>query len=91
VFQTDDVGVFGSPLSNEYLLASQHFRLTQEDLIQLSLDATRDIFSPDHMKDMLRAEILQFVSRMRGLDAENAQSTVVDGNETGGREEEQSI
>lgn len=30
--QTDDVGVFCSPLSQEYLLASQHFNLTRQDL-----------------------------------------------------------
>ena len=35
-YQTDDVGVFGSELSNEYLIAAQHFNLTREELIALS-------------------------------------------------------
>jgi adenosine deaminase len=58
--QTDDVGVFGSPLSNEYLVASQHFNLGRDDLIQLSLNATRDIFSPEEVKEGLRGMIEKF-------------------------------
>lgn len=41
---TDDVGVFGSPLSNEYLLAAKHFRLAREDLVRLSRQAAAAAF-----------------------------------------------
>ena len=33
--KTDDVGIFGSPLSNEYLQLARHFALNQNDLIDL--------------------------------------------------------
>ena len=42
---TDDVGIFGSPLSNEYLLASQAFGLTRTDLVDLSRQAVRISFA----------------------------------------------
>lgn len=41
---TDDVGIFGSPLSNEYLLAARHFTLTEEALIRLSHQAVTAAF-----------------------------------------------
>ncbi|MCJ1329712.1 hypothetical protein MMC10_006392 [Thelotrema lepadinum] len=45
---TDDVGVFNSPLSNEYLIAAEHFNLTKLDLVKLSCQASSSIFgTPD--------------------------------------------
>lgn len=41
---TDDVGVFGSPLSNEYLRAAEHFRLARGDLMALSRSAVDAAF-----------------------------------------------
>lgn len=43
--QTDDVGVFGSPLSSEYLLAAQHFDLQRTDLIDLARQAASVAFA----------------------------------------------
>lgn len=48
--QTDDVGVFGSPVSNEYQLAAQHFNLTRDDLLDLSRRAVRSIFGDEDEK-----------------------------------------
>lgn len=42
---TDDVGVFESPLSNEYLLAAEHFKLARKDLIDLSRRANQAAFA----------------------------------------------
>ena len=42
--QTDDVGVFDSPLSNEYLLAAQHFHINRFDLLSMSRGAIATIF-----------------------------------------------
>ena len=41
----DDVGIFGSPLSNEYLLAAEHFSLDKSDLIRLSRQAVEVSFA----------------------------------------------
>ncbi|KAI5358628.1 putative adenosine deaminase domain, adenosine/adenine deaminase, metal-dependent hydrolase [Septoria linicola] len=51
---TDDVGVFGSPLSHEYLLAAQHFYLSKPDLIELSRRAVSSIFGDIHEKARLQ-------------------------------------
>lgn len=42
---TDDVGIFGSALSNEYLLAAQHFDLSTHDLIRLCRQAVEVSFA----------------------------------------------
>ena len=42
---TDDVGIFGSPLSNEYLLAAETFQLSKEDVVDLSEQAVRIQFA----------------------------------------------
>lgn len=45
---TDDVGIFCSPLSNEYFLAAQHFGLDRKDIKALCTRATDSIFAgPD--------------------------------------------
>ncbi|KAH9838188.1 Metallo-dependent hydrolase [Teratosphaeria destructans] len=41
---TDDVGIFGSPLSHEYLLAAQHFGLSRQELIKLAKSAASAAF-----------------------------------------------
>ena len=60
--QTDDVGVFASPLSQEYLLAAQHFDLTTHDLVKLSRSAVDCIFGSDGEKDRLHRLLDEFAA-----------------------------
>ena len=53
--QTDDVGVFGSKLSNEYLLVAQAFNLSRDNLIDLCDQAAEAIFGDEHQKQRLRS------------------------------------
>ncbi|KAL9074324.1 MAG: hypothetical protein Q9161_002310 [Pseudevernia consocians] len=52
---TDDVGVFDSKLSNEYLLVAQAFNLSRRDLIDLCEQAVEAIFGDEHEKRRLWA------------------------------------
>lgn len=58
--QTDDVGVFRSPVSNEYLLAARHFNLGQLDLVDLSEAAVESMFSGEADKQRMRQLISKF-------------------------------
>lgn len=51
--QTDDVGVFRSKLSNEYLLIAQAFDLSRNELINLCDQAVEAIFGDEHQKQRL--------------------------------------
>ncbi|KAK4186829.1 hypothetical protein QBC35DRAFT_253304 [Podospora australis] len=51
---TDDVGVFGSPLSNEYALVAKHFGLTQQEICDLARKGIDIIFGGDEEKERLR-------------------------------------
>ncbi|KAK5994553.1 Adenosine deaminase-like protein [Cladobotryum mycophilum] len=51
---TDDVGIFGSPLSNEYRLAAEHFKLDKTQICALARDAIDDIFGDEEEKKRLR-------------------------------------
>ncbi|KAM0322165.1 hypothetical protein ACHAQA_009654 [Verticillium albo-atrum] len=51
---TDDVGVFGSPLSNEYRLAAEHFHLSDAQVCELARQAIPSIFGGEAMKAQLR-------------------------------------
>jgi adenosine deaminase len=55
VRQTDDVGVFCSPLSQEYYLAAQHFRLGRKDIRLLCERAIDSIFAGPHEHARLEA------------------------------------
>ena len=55
--QTDDVGVFGSKLSNEYLLVAEAFSLSRYDLIGLCGRAVEAIFGKHYHKQRLWALI----------------------------------
>ena len=55
--QTDDVGVFGSKLSNEYLLIAHAFNLSRDNLIGLCDQAVEAIFGDEHQKQRLRGLI----------------------------------
>ncbi|KAK4060503.1 uncharacterized protein Triagg1_10730 [Trichoderma aggressivum f. europaeum] len=52
--QTDDVGIFGSPLSNEYRLVAQHFRLDDSQIRALAREPIDHIFGGDLEKERLR-------------------------------------
>jgi adenosine deaminase len=53
-WQTDDVGVFGSSLSNEYVLIAEHFGLNREEISELSKGAIGTIFGSEEDKERLR-------------------------------------
>ncbi|KAK3333336.1 hypothetical protein B0T19DRAFT_123191 [Cercophora scortea] len=55
VLSTDDVGVFGSPLSNEYALVAEHFKLSRADICALARKGIDVIFGGDEEKARLRA------------------------------------
>ena len=42
---TDDFGIFGSPLSNEYLIAAKTFNVSKTDLVELSKSAVSVAFA----------------------------------------------
>lgn len=50
---TDDVGVFGSALSQEYLLAAEHFGLGRRELVRLGRSAVECIFGGEEEKKRL--------------------------------------
>ena len=54
ITQTDDVGVFGSPLSNEYRLVAQHFNLDRGQICALARQGIEAIFGGDEEKQRLR-------------------------------------
>ena len=56
---TDDIVIFDSPLSNEYLLAATHFHLSPKDLIGLSKSAAMAAFSG-------RERLLSLIDRFEG-------------------------
>ncbi|KAI1435726.1 Metallo-dependent hydrolase [Xylaria sp. CBS 124048] len=51
---TDDVGVFGSPLSNEWTLIQQHFHLERDEILGLARKGIDVIFGGDEQKARLR-------------------------------------
>ena len=55
---TDDVGVFGSPLSEEYSHAAEHFGLSEAEVRKLAWDGIDAIFGGDAEKERLRAMLL---------------------------------
>ncbi|PPJ52628.1 hypothetical protein CBER1_10848 [Cercospora berteroae] len=63
---TDDVGVFGSSLSNEYQLAALHFGLNKTEIVDLSRRAISSIFAGEDEKARLHQSLDDFVSRECG-------------------------
>ncbi|EGX53780.1 hypothetical protein AOL_s00004g439 [Orbilia oligospora ATCC 24927] len=55
---TDDVGVFLSDLSNEYYLASTHFRVNKYELWHLVFYSIDAIFADQSEKDRLKSSLL---------------------------------
>ncbi|MCJ1383121.1 hypothetical protein MMC17_006234 [Xylographa soralifera] len=60
VICTDDVGIFCSPLSNEYLLLAKHFRLKRKELAELNLGAIGVIFGSVEERERLRRLLAPF-------------------------------
>lgn len=54
VLCTDDVGVFGSELSNEYRLVEEHFKLGREEMLKLARSGIEVIFGGEDEKSRLR-------------------------------------
>ncbi|CZR57323.1 probable adenosine deaminase [Phialocephala subalpina] len=52
---TDDVGVFGSTLSNEYRLIAEHFDLNRKEICDLARGAVEVIFGVEEEKERLRS------------------------------------
>ncbi|KAK7537834.1 hypothetical protein IWX47DRAFT_888156 [Phyllosticta citricarpa] len=65
---TDDVGVFCSPLSQEYMLAMRHFGLTVEDVRGLCLGAVDIIFAEEEEKERLRKLYLEWDGWRQGYE-----------------------
>lgn len=57
---TDDVGVFGSMPSEEHFLATQHFHLSEDDLVELSRNAIRFSFASEQEKRKVVSVLEQF-------------------------------
>ncbi|KAG2232793.1 hypothetical protein INT48_008719 [Thamnidium elegans] len=64
---TDDKGVFFSDLSNEYKLASEVFKLTHEELFEISLRSIDAIFSDEKIKNELRRQWLDWKENFKGF------------------------
>lgn len=71
--QTDDVGIFCSPLSQEYYLAARHFKLSTQDVMDLCKGVVDMIFAGPEEKARLR----QLYDSWDGWDVELQQSSAV--------------
>ncbi|KAL3479753.1 hypothetical protein BJX99DRAFT_221712 [Aspergillus californicus] len=60
VLCTDDMGFFCSPVSNEYLLAAEHFQLNRVDVLNIARKATNAIFGGEEEKKRLRVLLDEF-------------------------------
>jgi adenosine deaminase len=58
--KTDDVGIFCSLLSNEYLLLAKHFLLTREALLDICNGAIKAVFGGEDEKVRLHALLKSF-------------------------------
>ncbi|KAI1378493.1 Metallo-dependent hydrolase [Hypoxylon crocopeplum] len=56
---TDDVGVFGSPLSNEWRLIQEHFKLEREEILALARKGIEVIFGGNDEKERLKGIMWQ--------------------------------
>ncbi|EAW07506.1 putative adenosine deaminase [Aspergillus clavatus NRRL 1] len=60
VLCTDDMGFFCSPVSNEYMLAAEHFHLSREEVLSLSRESVDVIFGGQAEKERMRGLLLDF-------------------------------
>jgi adenosine deaminase len=68
---TDDMGVFGSPSSQEYRLAAEHFALSRTDLVSLCRRAMRGAFCGVETRQQVESAFAAFESR-EGFGASSA-------------------
>ena len=54
------MGIFCSPLSNEYLLAAEHFDLSRRDVVELCGIATGSVFGGEGEQERLRRLLKEF-------------------------------
>lgn len=54
ISQTDDVGVFGSKLSEEYALVAKHFHLDRNAICELARSGIETIFGGEEDRERLR-------------------------------------
>ncbi|GFZ50957.1 hypothetical protein JCM24511_08715 [Saitozyma sp. JCM 24511] len=59
---TDDTGVFGSPSSQEYRLAAEHFALSRTDLVSLCRRAMRGAFCDVETRNRVESALAAFES-----------------------------
>ncbi|KAF5860537.1 hypothetical protein ETB97_001380 [Aspergillus alliaceus] len=62
---TDDVGFFCSPVSNEYLIAAEHFDLTRADVVDICREGVRVIFGGEEEKKRLYRLLDEFEAGYR--------------------------
>jgi adenosine deaminase len=60
------VGIFGSPLSNEYLIAAQHFQLNHDELLDLYRNAIDTIFGGEQEKTRLKRLLDSYRASLSG-------------------------
>ncbi|KAE8339659.1 hypothetical protein BDV24DRAFT_135605 [Aspergillus arachidicola] len=65
VLCTDDVGFFCSPVSNEFLLAAEHFSLTRADIVGIARRGVRVIFGGELEKKRLYRLLDEFEAGYR--------------------------
>jgi len=61
---TDDVGVFGSELSNEYSLIAKHFKLSKKDIQELAMAPIEVIFDTQDEKERLLVLMREYFQTM---------------------------
>jgi adenosine deaminase len=64
-YQTDDVGIFESCLSREFLLLAEHFSLGEPELVKLVEGSIDVAFCSDEEKEQLRERLQGFVDQRR--------------------------
>lgn len=62
------MGFFCSPVSNEYLLAAQHFELDRAELVKICLKSVDMIFGGEQEKQRLREILDSFAGSMSIMD-----------------------
>ncbi|KAF3910906.1 hypothetical protein ABW20_dc0108609 [Dactylellina cionopaga] len=75
---TDDVGVFLSDLSNEFYIASQHFRVNKYELWHLAFYSIDAIFGDQNEKDRLKSVLLAWGKENNLLDDDESINEIID-------------
>ena len=57
------MGFFCSPVSNEYLLAAQHFGLSRTDLLDMCIKSSEAIFASEYHKGRIQGMLEVFAAQ----------------------------